>query len=420
MDEPIAIDVMGAPGIVRKDGVWILDAACKRLIHYTPEAFYTAQCEKALHQARPSAHGPGAGERVHVTLIVSHSCNLRCRYCCVSDIHPRRFMDPAVASAVPDYVGHKFPLGPVTVSFFGGEPTLAADVIEQSCEAFKAMSRRTGRSVTFSLATNGVFSDKVVGLLARYRFSVLLSLDGPPVVHNLQRPVTSGKGSYDSVVRTLHKLRAIGLTVSLSATITRTSVNYWPHLVDLAVAHNVRNVQFNPVSPSPWSDRKGPVAWDRPSPEVYANAAIAAFITGRRRGVIVSNPVFSRLFRPSRYYCDLIAANSALCVDCDGTLLACSDAQADNHPFRVASTLGYWDTERGVFRQSNSYRSPPVDELNTCQDCFARYHCAGGCRARALQATPDGNPDPFVCRVVRIMLPRYLDLMASEVAPRVE
>ena len=407
------VEAGGLLAISRPDGYWVLDCPSRRLIRMAPNLFEERRRAGKLPQPVHSSHGPGGGQRTHVTLIVTQACNLRCRYCSVSADHQRLTMPPALAGRTAELVREHYPHSNVAVSFFGGEPTLNVAAIEAACDGFSAMGRDTGRAVSFSIATNGMIGRRALETLARWRFSVLMSLDGPAEAHDVQRPDIHGRPSHDRVLESMRWLRAEGLSVTLSATVTRANVHRWADIIDIASANGVSTVQFDPVGPSVWHSATNET-WSRPDPAEYADAALAAFSAGRRQHVLVSNPIFARLFKPAAHYCDLVDGTCAVAVDWDGTLLSCVDVQAATHPLRGAYTLGGWDParDRFVFTQPRPPR-PCIQSKPPCSRCPARLHCAGGCSARAATASPAGGPDPFICAVVNRLLPGYLDLMAE-------
>lgn len=89
----------------------------------------------------------------------------------------------------------------------GGEPTLMGLDFFRTVIALQKKFGRPGTVVANSLQTNGVLiDDEWARLLARYRFLVGLSLDGPPDIHDLYR---RNRGGAPTLHRVLQGLRTL-------------------------------------------------------------------------------------------------------------------------------------------------------------------------------------------------------------------
>src|SRR5512133_2535003 len=113
-------------------------------------------------------------------------CNLECRYCFYLDKEPTLYPDagtPRMDEATLErFVGDCLaarPDGEGTFAWQGGEPTLLG--VEFFARAVALQQRyAAGRRVTSSLQTNGTLLDDRWGeFLAREKFLVGLSIDGP-------------------------------------------------------------------------------------------------------------------------------------------------------------------------------------------------------------------------------------------------
>jgi len=78
----------------------------------------------------------------------------------------------------------------VTLSFYGGEPLLAFDLIERAVR-YVSTRRRSGPRVKFATITNGTLLEgKVADFLARHRVRTRISFDGVPEVQDWRGPGT--------------------------------------------------------------------------------------------------------------------------------------------------------------------------------------------------------------------------------------
>ena len=155
---------------------------------------------------------------MELTLFLDHACNLRCSYCYggtkLSRPMPtavmRRAVDLALAQSPPT----------VTISFFGGEPLLHVDLVEETMayvEDRMTQSRLPRVPLGYVMNTNGTIVDeRVLSLLAPpRRMGVFVSLDGPADLHDRNRVGCTGRGSHAQVVANLARLRSQRIPYSL-------------------------------------------------------------------------------------------------------------------------------------------------------------------------------------------------------------
>ncbi len=161
---------------------------------------------------RGSALGPGflrtlfggSGSQ-RLILLVTHACQLRCRYCRVRK-YPSR-MSVAVAKA-----GIELLMGSLRkeleLQFFGGEPLLVFDCVKQATLFAESLALRKGVRVRFLLTTNGLaLSESTLAFMEEHEFRLEFSCDGSPAAQLSQRAAAKGKDYYDRLELSLTMLR---------------------------------------------------------------------------------------------------------------------------------------------------------------------------------------------------------------------
>ncbi len=149
-----------------------------------------------------------------ITLQVTQSCNLRCSYCVYSEKeyksqrnHSNKMMSFETAKKAVDFFFlHSIDTRQPNISFYGGEPFLNLELIKQMVVYAKKIFE--GRKVTFTTTTNAtLLTDELMDYLAENNFNLMISLDGPKVIHDQNRTFASnGKGTYDTVVKNIERL----------------------------------------------------------------------------------------------------------------------------------------------------------------------------------------------------------------------
>ncbi|MEQ9812136.1 MAG: radical SAM protein [Azospirillaceae bacterium] len=156
-------------------------------------------------------------QSVFNAIILPHEdCNCRCVYC--YETFARGRMKPLVAAGVERLIARKaadYPL--VTVSWFGGEPLLAKDIIFSLSESFIAACARTGATYRSGITTNAVQLTPTVFarlLAARVDF-FQITLDGDRADHDSRRKLRGGQGTFDRILTNLRGMLDTEATFSI-------------------------------------------------------------------------------------------------------------------------------------------------------------------------------------------------------------
>jgi uncharacterized protein len=146
-----------------------------------------------------------------LVLNISEDCNSRCRYCVYSGKffdrrrHTKRLMSWRLAKDSIDFFfdlitknkNIKYHPYSFIIGFYGGEPLLNFRVIKKSVFYTKSIIEENEElkraKLTFNMTTNGLLLDEEkFNFLKENDFGILISLDGPPEIHDKNR----GKGNF--------------------------------------------------------------------------------------------------------------------------------------------------------------------------------------------------------------------------------
>ncbi len=212
---------------------------------------------------------------------VGSRCNMRCAYCYYLekgkysenkkqtrmsfDLLERLIRQTVAASPGPV----------VSFTWHGGEPTLAGmDFYKKALELERKYLPK-GREVWNNLQTNGLLlNEGWCRFLKENRFDVGLSIDGSEEVHDANRRLVNGAGTFRRVREAIRRLREAGLEPDLLCTVNRVSQEK-----PLEVYRALRDtgavwVQFIPVV---IRDQEGGAAPGSVTPEGYGRFLTAVF-----------------------------------------------------------------------------------------------------------------------------------------------
>lgn len=157
-----------------------------------------------------------------IQLILTDKCNLSCRYCyCSQQKHvcaEQRNMKSNIAQAVIDYFS-KSNETPLSITFFGGEPTINKELIDFIMDYTNDLKKKTNKEFRYIITTNAtILDDRIIDYIVHYNFGLMVSLDGPEDIHNFQCPEKSGKNSFQMAktnIKKLMKRRSVGVRATM-------------------------------------------------------------------------------------------------------------------------------------------------------------------------------------------------------------
>lgn len=316
---------------------------------------------------------------------VGDLCNLRCTYCYYRGVSPKngavRTLELGrLESGLAEWLSN----GPeqVTISFQGGEPTLAGVKWFEKFFAMVERHRRSDQQVNFALQTNGLQFDKVwTELLRTYSVLVGLSIDGPQKVHDFYRRDLQDRGSFERVRQAAELLMTEGVEVNAIVLLNDQNVSDGRGLYDFLKGVGFDWLQFIPCVEWDEQGKLRPFCVDA---ERYGRFLLDVFEAWYPADV---GKVFVRYFESVlskiagvsggmcylQEYCD-----PGLTVEYDGSVYGC------DHFVRPEWRLGeidkacwaQWDTHP-VYMQFGRRKA----ELpKVCLSCKFLRICGGGCQ----------------------------------------
>jgi uncharacterized protein len=362
-----------------------------------------------------------------VCLQMTRACNLACSYCFV-----RNYYDPQTGGLSLDTVKrfmHQYMRkDDVAVSFFGGEPTLCMDRIDE----IRAYCTSRFSKVHFSITTNGTLLDhptcgypSVAEYLSRHDFDGIISIDGPPEVHDTYRKFATGEGSASVILRNLESFKGTSYVkratlrgtftteILKSAVSLKDRLQYLNELLYAGIGHHV---SIEPVVLSETScisgDKElammGQADIMAALEQQYIDAAkwFAKEINkGRKPKWHQVLKMVERLYFRTPAFQECGAGKAYRSLDVDGTICACHRLQF--------TKIGHVDkgmdeSERAKWLESRGY------VRKGCNECPVRYVCGSGCKEASLLYYKDiYKPVDVECQFRMIWIKCALYLMAN-------
>lgn len=323
-------------------------------------------------------------------LLLTSRCNLRCTYCyagggerAIQDLSPdlaRAAIDEVHRNAV-EQRKKQFEL----IFHGGGEPVQALDVMQEAV----AYARDKDLPFRASMVSNGVWSRRQREWILHNLDRLGLSVDGGPETQNRQRPLASGKGSFDAVMRSIKAMDEAGFSYG----IRMTAIAPWREVLPQDVAFlcektSSPSIQVEPAFNTLRGEHRGPT---QPEAEEFVEAFKEAFeIAGRAGRQLVYSG--ARPWLTTQSFCR--APYSLLIVNPSGTLVGCFEATDEEYPLAQESRVGFMNGDGIVIDEDarDALHQTLAERRAGCRDCFCYWNCAGDCYSRVFAPGLDNHP----------------------------
>jgi uncharacterized protein len=156
-------------------------------------------------------------------IMPTEKCNLRCKYC-YEDFKLGK-MSPDIQRAVIKLIRSAAPrLTELELDWFGGEPLLAAEIVEAVSQAVAVICNDNLVKYRFSATTNAVLLSpaRIESLSQAGVKSFQITLDGDATFHDAYRITADGLGTFHEILQNLAHIRnssrAVNVTLRLHYT----------------------------------------------------------------------------------------------------------------------------------------------------------------------------------------------------------
>ena len=173
-------------------------------------------------------------ERLPILVLEPHGrCNCRCVMC---DIWKTTEAREITAAELERHLGDISRLGVEWVVFSGGEPLMHSDL-------FQLARLLRPRGIRITVLSTGLLLDRYSAEITSAIDDVIVSLDGPPEIHNQIRRTPGAFERLAAGVHAIHR-RAPGYSISARCTVQALNATYLRGTVETARELGLRSISF--------------------------------------------------------------------------------------------------------------------------------------------------------------------------------
>lgn len=326
--------------------------------------------------------------QLHI-FVVTTACNLQCVYCQaqngVDTLHA--VMDKTTAQKAVD-IALQSPTNDLQFEFQGGEPLLNFEIIKYIVNY--SNEKRQNKRITFSVVSNlTLLTDEMLEFFISNNVSICTSLDGPPVVHDSNRPYRSGDTSYNDVLSAIERVKARGLWLGAILTVTKKSINYPKQIVDAYISLGFDSISLRALTPLGCANAQ----WERigyqPSEFLqFYKIAFDYIIEKNLQGIHIAEGISSIFLKKiitgvASNYMELRspcgAAIGQMAYYHDGSIYTCDEGRMLAEMGNRAFLLGTVDDSYDVLMDNSVCKAvcaaSILESLPSCADCIYQPYC---------------------------------------------
>lgn len=336
-------------------------------------------------------------------LNAAHLCNMNCRYCFAAQgdfgMKPGLMGLDVAKKAVDFLIAHSQGRRNLEIDFFGGEPLLAANMLQQLVVYCRSLEPIHDKQFAFTLTTNALLLDQdIIKWVIANNIAVILSLDGRPTVHDRYRPLKNDSNSYETVLPKIKAMvEANPVSYYVRGTFTRQNLDFAEdcrHLLDLGFS----SISLEPaVGPdNGYSIQEDDLPRVKQEYESLAEVLIHHYAAGNKPHFYHFNLDMQKGPCLAKRLTGCGAGVEYLTVTPEGDLYACHQLVGEEGFLMGSVVSGTLDsTIRQRFTRAQVHDKE-------CTRCWARYYCGGGCLAQAYLQNGDLNkPYQVSCEMHR-------------------
>lgn len=316
-------------------------------------------------------------DMLHLILMPTEACNFRCTYCYESFTRGR--MTDETIAGVKALVREKArTIHTLHISWFGGEPLLEIDLMEELSREFQAIAKEHGIAYSADISTNGYFLSKDVfrRLLDMDIRQYMITIDGVEAVHDSRRFLIGGGKTFSDIMENLKgasessEVFDISIRVNFDQDNLKETEELTNYLTTWFAGDKRFGLLYRPVGR--WGgehDEDIPIC-----SHMTANKKIWAFTADAVEKNLFMSSSISGMIMPGGSVC-YAAKPNAMVIGSDGQLYKCTTAlDADINHVGHLSVDGSLNLD---YDKIIAWVSSGEETDATCQSCFYRPSCQG-------------------------------------------
>lgn len=351
---------------------------------------------------------------MHLTVAPTMDCCFHCSYC-FEKAKREGVMTEGVMDSIVRYVQHRTSLKSIFLTWFGGEPLMAVDQME---ELYEKLSEGWSWDFRSNIVTTGYhLDDNAIRVLKKIKVSSMqVTLDGMRDTHNRVKRLPDNTDVFEKVMLNLENLcdKAPGISVVIRVNLTKENSDEYKELHDYC-AGRFRGAANIVLAPAFVMDRNSGCASGRTGSLLFDRRAKSKLILNLWNQYGLDSP-YIRYPQTSFHEC-AIRNDMAVSFDPEGYAYKCWEIIGDRR-YAVArlDRNGCLTDINALNLNRQSYGADPL-ESNVCRECRYLPVCNGGCPIQRVENEFDGGHNDC-CTYYKGCLEKFIKIHIDRKIPK--
>lgn len=378
----------------------IPETICQHLVSRGHLTEKTASMEEAVMEKFAEKY-----EQIHsrgsipprFVFVITYDCNLKCVYCFQRNLKqnfPSSCLTSVQIETIFNYI-HTFPdklSNRRIIELYGGEPLQQKNhhLIET------IISKASAINYSISATSNGYELDSYIDLLGPDKIGeIIVTLDGPPQVHNRRRVATINRPTFSKIVGNIDRALKHDVNIALRVNIDNSNLNNLPDLANIIESNgwfHLDNFQMFCATVKPFPNMP-PVKHQISEAELFDflivnemdNPILSNIAVGKGNYNLFKSLTDNEIFTLTKTR-NCGAVNPNLYFSPDGLVYSCHEAVG-----RPEFSIGNYGDNLVQLnkKQVKKWCQRRIPFIKACRRCPFVFLCAGGCAYRILNSTKD-------------------------------
>ena len=339
--------------------------------------------------------------KLGLTIAPTLDCNFRCKYC--FETHPKGIMSAETQAALIEFVKKRLEVAKsFSVTWYGGEPLLAKDIIYSLSEKFLEICAAKNIDYDAFIITNAsLMTDSDIENFKKYKIhGAQVTIDGVKEIHDARRKNITGESTFDKLIERVNALLNNDLTAIVRINIDKENIRRVDELLKILRERidKYENLKIDFGQVTAFTEICRSIESD-----CYGNEQFAEIMLPLYEKVFANGFKINKMnVYPSPHvnFCCSDYANSFV-VDNHGSIYRCWNHVGNLK--RSCGNVNNFDEEKFSANYLSAIQWNPIRH-EKCRNCNCLPICMGGC-PDAMITSADGQP---VCGTVKFNLEKIL------------
>ena len=310
-----------------------------------------------------------------LSFVPTYACNYRCPYC--YELGHNKIpgkMDSRMIDAIMSFIRNRHDVDgfeTLSVQWYGGDPSLALDVVKALTEKLVAFCDERGIAYDAMMLTNAnVIDEAEAQIVADCRISsVFLTIDGPEEIHNKRRVAANGTNSYERTIKAARLFRAHGISIKANMNADKVSLPFYADLHEKLLSEEGIELSFGKLND--YGHFFGEAPFCKPDFDLYDHDEFFHAQFDEFAKLPHTAQEIHGMLMPSPRFCSGQADNYFV-IDLLGDVYACDGWVGDSAhvKFNLLDDPSTWKLHEVSFDPTHDAR---------CSDCALMPLCLGSC-----------------------------------------